>query len=42
MKAIRISETSVYFNNTTWRYIPERCHLHTRRQNTNVYEISSH
>jgi hypothetical protein len=23
----RTSETSVYFNDTTWRYIPEGCHL---------------
>jgi hypothetical protein len=30
MKAVRASETLVYFKETTWRYIPERCHLHTR------------
>jgi hypothetical protein len=28
MEAVRIIETSVYFNETTWRYIPEGCHLH--------------
>jgi hypothetical protein len=27
MEAIRMSETSVYFNETTRRYIPEYCHL---------------
>jgi hypothetical protein len=26
------SETSVYFNETTWCYILEGCHLHTRRR----------
>jgi hypothetical protein len=26
--AVRISETSLYFNETTWCYIPEGCHLH--------------
>jgi hypothetical protein len=31
-EAIRTSETSVYFNYTTRRYIPEGCHLHTRRR----------
>jgi hypothetical protein len=29
MEAVRTSETSVY-NETTRRYIPESCHLHTR------------
>jgi hypothetical protein len=28
MIAVRISETSVYFNETKQRYIPEGCHLH--------------
>jgi hypothetical protein len=28
MKAVRTSETMVYFNETTWRHIPEGCHLH--------------
>jgi hypothetical protein len=28
----RISETSVYSNDTAWRYIPEGSHLHTRRR----------
>jgi hypothetical protein len=27
MGAVRISETSVYSNDTTRRYIPEGCHL---------------
>jgi hypothetical protein len=31
MEAVRTSETSVYFNGTTWCYIPESCSLHTRR-----------
>jgi hypothetical protein len=26
--AVHISETSVYANKTSWRYIPEGCHLH--------------
>jgi hypothetical protein len=28
MEAVRTSETSVYFNETTRRYNPEGCHLH--------------
>jgi hypothetical protein len=28
---VRTSETSVYFNESTRRYIPEGCHLHNRR-----------
>jgi hypothetical protein len=28
MEAVRTSETSIYFNETTRRYIPEGCHLH--------------
>jgi hypothetical protein len=31
--AVRASETSVYFNETTRRYIPECCDLHTCREN---------
>jgi hypothetical protein len=27
MEAVRTSETSVYFNETTWRYIPEGSNL---------------
>jgi hypothetical protein len=27
--AVRTSETLVYFNETTQRYSPESCHLHT-------------
>jgi hypothetical protein len=30
-EAVRTSETSVNFNVTTWRYIPEDTKLHTRR-----------
>jgi hypothetical protein len=26
MEAVCTSETSVYFNATTWHYIPESCH----------------
>jgi hypothetical protein len=32
MEAVHTSETSVYFNETIWRYIPEGCHLHTRHR----------
>jgi hypothetical protein len=32
MEAVRTSEAPIYFNETTWRYIPEGCHLHTRRR----------
>jgi hypothetical protein len=28
MEAVHTSETSVYLSETTWRYIPEDCHLH--------------
>jgi hypothetical protein len=31
MEALRISETA-YSNEATWRNIPERSHLHTRRR----------
>jgi hypothetical protein len=39
MEAVRTSETSVYFNETTRRYFPEGCHLHIYSvlDNTNVY-----
>lgn len=30
---VRTCETSAYFNEATKRYIPERCHIHTRREN---------
>jgi hypothetical protein len=30
MEAVRTSETSVNFNVSTWRYIPEDSTLHTR------------
>jgi hypothetical protein len=28
MNAIGTSETSVYFHDTTWHYIPENCHIY--------------
>jgi hypothetical protein len=31
MEAVRTSETSVNFNETTQNYIPESCNHHTRR-----------
>jgi hypothetical protein len=27
MEVVRTSETSVYFNETTWRSIPDGCHI---------------
>jgi hypothetical protein len=42
MKAVRASETSVHFNVTTRRYIPEDSELHTRRhENLNPYKIKT-
>jgi uncharacterized protein YfbU (UPF0304 family) len=32
VKAVHTSETSVYFKETIWHYIPEGYHLHTRRR----------
>jgi N-dimethylarginine dimethylaminohydrolase len=32
MEAVRTSEASAYSNEITRRYIPEVCHLHTRRR----------
>jgi hypothetical protein len=32
MEAAHTSHTSVYFNDTTWRYVPEGSDLHTRRR----------
>jgi hypothetical protein len=32
MDDVRTSETSVYFKESTWRYILKSCHLHTRRR----------
>jgi len=29
-EAVRNSETSVYFNETTWHIVPESYHVHTR------------
>jgi hypothetical protein len=40
MEAIRTSETSVYSNETTLRYIPEDSKLHTsRRENLKPHII---
>jgi hypothetical protein len=32
MDAVRTSETSVYYKETTWRFIPEDSNFHTRRR----------
>jgi hypothetical protein len=41
MEAARTSETSVYFNETTLRYIPESCLLYARcRENLNSHNIN--
>jgi hypothetical protein len=40
MEAVRTSETSVYFNNTTRHYIPEDCNLNTLRREENKSYIS--
>jgi hypothetical protein len=40
MEPIRISETSVYFYKTTGRYIPEGCHIHTRRRENVICHFS--
>jgi hypothetical protein len=32
MEAVRASETLFYLNETTQSYIPEGCHIHTRRR----------
>jgi hypothetical protein len=32
MEAVRTPETSVYSNETIWRYIAEGAHLHIRRR----------
>jgi hypothetical protein len=42
MEAVRTSETSVYFNETTERYIPDGCHLHTRRHDSLKYHDDKH
>jgi hypothetical protein len=40
MEKVPASETSVYFNETTRRYIPDGCHLHTRRrENLKSHEL---
>jgi hypothetical protein len=40
MEAVCSSERSVFFNETTWQYIPEGCHLHTCCENLK-YRIKS-
>jgi hypothetical protein len=43
MKAVRISETSVNFNLTTRRYIPEDFKLHTcHRENLKSRTVDNH
>jgi hypothetical protein len=40
MEKVPASETSVDFNETTRRYIPDGCHLHTRRhENLKSHEL---
>jgi hypothetical protein len=40
MAVVRTSETSVYFNEITWRCIPERSLLHIRlRENLKFHKI---
>jgi hypothetical protein len=40
MEAVHVSETSIHFNETTQRYIPEECHLHTCcRENLNPHNF---
>jgi hypothetical protein len=40
MEPVRSSETSVYLNETTRRYIPDDYHLHTRRRENLKYPLS--
>jgi hypothetical protein len=43
MKAVRTSETSVHFKETTRCYIPEDCHLHTsHRENLQSHTTRIH
>jgi hypothetical protein len=37
--AVRTSETSVYFCETILGYIPEYCHIRTRRENMKSHEM---
>jgi hypothetical protein len=39
METVRTPETSVFFNETTWFYIPEGCHLHTRRRENLKFQV---
>jgi hypothetical protein len=40
IKAVSTSETSVYFNQTTRRYIPEGCHLHKCYWHENLCQVT--
>jgi hypothetical protein len=41
MEAVYLSETSVYLKDTTRRYIPEGCDIHTRHcENLNSHKIT--
>jgi hypothetical protein len=37
MEAVCTCETSVYFDRTTRRYVPEGCHFHTRRRDNLMF-----
>jgi hypothetical protein len=37
MESVSTLETSVYFNETTWRYIPEGSHFHRRCENVKYH-----
>jgi hypothetical protein len=40
MEAVSTFEMLVYSNETTWRYIPEDSHIHTRRrENLKAHKI---
>jgi hypothetical protein len=40
MEAVCICETSVYFDDTTRRYIPEGCHILTRHSENLKYHLT--
>jgi hypothetical protein len=40
MEAVRTSETAVHFDETTRRYTPEACNLHTRHLETSLVLVS--
>jgi hypothetical protein len=41
MEAVFTSETSIYFYETTWNYIPEGCHLHIKSLNHLISNLPS-